>query len=242
MTFLLLVASIAAREPAPATEAGEALRMLAEGRPAAAVAALDSLSARMPHNHRLAADLAAALFADSAAAASDSVLEAVRSGDAYLEMPADTLASARTAASLAAAMASGDYRGVASAADTLRSLLAERGDPTGVDATNLEAALRWLEDHDPPPPQEGGGEGSGDREQEEDDQGEDSPETDGDNGRRRPPDRQEDPSPEESGGEEVPPVPREMTPDMARRILDMVEEAAPGDTLKAGAAGGRLSW
>jgi hypothetical protein len=33
-----------------------------------------------------------------------------------------------------------------------------------------------------------------------------------------------------------------MTPEMARRILDMVDEAAEGDSVKARGAGGRLSW
>lgn len=228
MTPLLMAAAFLAAGMPPAAAAEEALRMLSEGRSQEAAAVLDSLSERMPHNHRLALDLAAALFADSAFSMADSTVDGLAPGEGVLEVPFDTLSSAAAAASLAASMAEGDYGGVSAAADTLRSLLARRGDPAGVDAANLEAALLWLRSHEPPPPQEGGGGDSREDRQQEDDDRQD----------RRSSRQQE----EEPGETEVPPVPQEMTPEMARRILDMVDEASPEDTLKAGAAGGRLSW
>jgi len=244
VTPLLMAAAFLSVGTPPAAAADEALRMLSEGRPEEAVAVLDSLRQRMPHNHRLALDLAAALFADSAFSVADSTVEGLAPGEGALGVPSDTLSSAAAAASLAASMAEGDYGGVSAAADTLRSLLARRGDPAGVDAANLEAALLWLRSHDPPPPQEGGGGDSQEDDQREDEDRERQQDTGDREQDRQSPQQEEadDPREEDPGETEVPRVPREMTPEMARRILDMVEEASPGDTLKAGAAGGRLSW
>lgn len=235
MTTLLMAAAFLAVGMPPAAAAEEALRMLSEGRPQEASAVLDSLNDRMPHNHRLALDLAAALFADSAFSKADSMVDGLAPGEGVLDVSYDTLSSAAAAASLAASMAEGDYGGVSVAADTLRSLLTRRGDPAGVDAANLEAALLWLRSHEPPPPQEGGGGDSREDRQQEDD---------GRQQRQSPQQQEEDDDRREgeAGETDVPPVPREMTPEMARRILDMVDEASPGDTLKAGAVGGRLSW
>ena len=244
MTALLMAAAILSGGMSPAAAAEEALRMLSSGRPGEAAALLDSLSVRMPHNHRLSLDLAASLFADSAFSAADSTVDGLVPGEDGLEVPADTLSSAAAAASLAASMLAEDYGGVSAAADTLRSLIACRGDPAGVDAANLEAALLWLRSHEPPPPQEGGGGESQDEEQQEDGN-QSQQQGEGDRQERQQTDQGEQSSQqqqERSGESEVPDMPGEMTPEMARRILDMVEEATPGDTLKAGVAGGRLSW
>ncbi|MGM0627838.1 MAG: hypothetical protein ACQETZ_06745 [Candidatus Fermentibacterota bacterium] len=242
MTPLLMAAAFLFGGMPPAAAAEEALRMLSEGRPEEAAAVLDSLSVRMPHNHRLALDLAAALFADSAFSMADSTVRGLAPGEGVLDVPSDTLSSAAAAASLAASMAAGDHGGVSAAADTLRSLLTRRGDPAGVDAANLEAALLWLRSHQPPPPQEGGGGDSREDRQQEDE----GRESEGGGEDRQSPQQQEEDADDRREGErgesEVPRVPEEMTPEMARRILDMVDEASPGDTLKAGAAGGRLSW
>lgn len=242
MSAVLMAAAILSGGMPPGAAAEEALRILSEGRPYEAAAVLDSLSVRMPHNHRLALDLAAALFADSAFSRADSTVDGLVPGEGFLEVPLDTLSSAEAATSLAASMAAEDYGGVSAVADTLRSLLARRGDPAGVDAHNLEAALLWLRSHEPPP-QEGGGGDS----QHEEQQGEGQDQQQGGENRE---DRQqaeqqegaERQQEEEPAETEVPQVPPEMTPEMAQRILDMVDEASPGDTLKAGAAGGRLSW
>ncbi len=236
----VLVALIMSPRPAtPSRRAVEALQMLSAGRAAEAAAALDTLSRRMPHNSRLAMDLAAALFADSAAAEADTVLSPLRAGEGYLDVPPDTLASARIAISLAAAMNAGDYAGVSAAADTLRALLGRRGDPASVDAGNLEAALRWLQNHEPPPPQDGGG-GESDSPPEREEDGDSQSQQDGAEAEGQTDSRGE--TGERRSGEEVPEVPGRITPEMARRILDMVEDASPRDTLKSRATGGRLSW
>jgi len=239
VTALLIAATILSRGTPPAAAAEGALRMLSEGRPEEAVAVLDSLSRRMPHNHRLALDLAVALFADSAFSMADSTVDGLAPGEGLLEVPSDTISSAAVAASLAASMKEGDYGGVRAAADTLRSLLARRGDPAGVDAANLEAALLWLRSHVPPPPQDGGGGEEPQNEEQREDEGRDRQQDGGDREEDGQQPRQQEAG---SGDSEVPEVPQEMTPEMARRILEMVDEASPGDTLKAGAAGGRLSW
>lgn len=240
MTSLLLLAALA-RATTPAMEAEGALDMLASGRPAEAAVLLEPLALRMPHNPRLGFALAAALFADSAAAAADSVLEGLSETSGPLAVPEETLASATTAASLASAISKGDYAGVSACADTLRGLLGRRGDASGFDAANLETALAWLADHQPPQ-QEGGG---GDDSDQQQDEGEDD-QRDGD-GSQQPPQRPEEDEPadqsrSQNGSDGVPQAPERMTPEMARRILDMVDEAAEGDTVKAGAGGGRLSW
>jgi hypothetical protein len=231
---VLMLAGWLAAAATPAGEAERALSMLIAGRPAQAVALLDSLSSRMPHNGRLRFDLAAALFADSAPAAADSVLGVIPAEHSGPLFPgADTLASASAAAALSSGISSGDYAAVSSAADTLRRLLSQRGDAAGTDAANLESALSWLADHEPPQ-QEGGG-GSSDREDPEEDRQEEGEEPPRE---RRPEEGDESAAPQE----EVPQAPEEMTPEMARRILDMVDEAAEGDSVKARGAGGRLSW
>lgn len=235
----------------PAQRAREALQMLAAGRAEEAVAGLDSLAATMPHNPRLAYDLAVALFADSVPAASDSVLGALPDGGGALSMPPDTLASARRAASLASAMAEEDYQGVRQAADELRASLVEGEYVQGVDPANLEAALNWLALHEPPPPQEGGG--GSDQDQQDDSQQQQDRSSEQEDGGESPQQQDQDEQEETDGRDEsrqqdgagspeVPDMPEEMTPEMARRILDMVEEASPQDTVKAGAAAGGISW
>jgi hypothetical protein len=233
MVPLLLAALAAAGEPTVAELNEAALQALSERRFDDALEALMDLHERVPDNGRISYNLGAALFGTETYAAAESLM---MESDG---VGADTLSSARAASRLATAIGNNDYAGVSSAADTLRRLLAEGSAVTPLDAANYETALNWLLNHEPPTRQgQGGqsGESSERQEQgEEDAEGEESPSEPRQDGPSR--EQTEDRQPSSLAGED-------MTRELARRILDLVREAAPPDSSAKvrGAVGGGQPW
>ncbi len=226
MTAAPLLLALLLSPPAPPAEvAAEAEQLLSEGAYGEAAELLSGLADRMPHDGRVSYNLAAALFGAGSFAAADSVLAGDPEG-----VPEDTMSVASTLASLAASMQGEDYAGVEAAAETLTGAVSG-GEGSPRERTALEAALNWLEAHEPPE--------SEDREDEQDRQEEDEQDRQEEDEQ----DRQEEPPDGEGDGEEEsevgpPPELGEMTPEQARAVLDLVEEAeAEEDSNEAGAAG-----
>lgn len=231
---LLLVLMVGVQ--APASELGDtAMELFSQDDYTGALTVLQELFSRMPHNGRIAYNLAAAGFMVESFPEADSLLRTV-SGD----VPEDTLSTAMALTALAMAIQADDYGAVETAVETLgRNISA--GDSPRCERTGLEAGINWLENHDPPEEQEDQQDQEDQEEQEDqEDQSNDQEEQEDQQDQEDQSDdqeEQEDQQDQEDDTPQPPPSMEEMTPDQARAILDMVEEDQPQDSTGAGKAG-----
>lgn len=241
MTPLLLLALIMQVQP-PASELGDtAVDLFSQDDYAGAFTVFRELFSRMPHNGRIAYNLAASGFMLESFPEADSLLR-----NAIGDVPEDTLSTAMDLTALAMAIQADDYGAVETAVENLsRSISA--GDSPRCERTGLEAGMNWLENHEPPEDQQDqedqeDQDDQSDDQEEQQDQDDQSDDTDDRSDDQEDQQDQDDQSDDREDGEEEdspqpPPSMDEMTPEQAQAILDMVQEDQPQDSTGTGKAG-----
>lgn len=229
IAFILL--SLLSSRVTPLELASEIYLLLENGSFTEAFPLITELYERMPHNEEILYNYSATLMNAGEYALADSLLE---NAD-FMEIQPEYTASARTSASLAHGILNEDYSSVEEVSEELKDMIVS-GEYLKCDLHNLEAALNWLDNHEPPP----------DDQQDNDEQNEDDNQEDGDGQ-----DGKENSDNEQDAGEEEndddsqadeeenepqedeeqseperqpPPSIDEMTEEQAQAILDMLSE------------------
>ena len=266
MTLLVCATTAAALPEPPLDRFDEAMRLIESGQINDAREILADLRERMPHKPGLAYDLALLMFMEGTYPAADSIIASLPA-DGFEGVSADSMTAARAASAIASGMELVDAGKVSGGVSLLRQMCIRNGGLSSEDAWNLEVALDWLRENEPPP--SGGGQGeNAEGEQEEEEEERDDDGSGGDESEEEQPDsgQQEDGQPDRGEGqdEETPedgsaePA-REgttmedleamldsiagdrMTPEEARAILDLIEEAAEAaDTTSGVRSGGTI--
>ncbi|MBN2609196.1 MAG: tetratricopeptide repeat protein, partial [Candidatus Fermentibacteraceae bacterium] len=148
MNFLLCISLLLQTAPSPAELGNTATDLFLQGEFGQAAGIFQELFSRMPHNGRIAYNLAAAGFLLGSYADADSLLGMIGEG-----IGTDTLNSATAISDLALAIQYEDYGGVEAAVEALRGNVSS-GDSPGCDITALEAGINWLDNHEPPEDQD----------------------------------------------------------------------------------------
>jgi len=186
---------------------------------------VEQIARRMPGNPRALYNAGVASMASGNFPAADSLLSQLPEGF----IGEDTLLEARSSARLGAAISAEDYAGVESVLYMLLPAVSS-GEATMRMLQNWEVALKWLQQNEPPPPEE-----NPDQEDQEDEQQEQDERQDEQDEQQDEQDEQDEQDDEEEN-QPPPPDNPEMTPEVARAILDMVEEAQ-ADTASVSPAG-----
>lgn len=222
MTGLILILTVFSGVRTPLLDLyREAVDSWAGGDTETAAVIMMEIAGRMPREPRALYNLAALMTEMGEWALADSILGSL----SETGIGEDSLFNARVSAALGHSMELGDYQGVLGQYQLLLPPVAlASGD--SLTRHNYEVALRWLIENEPPPDREpDDSDQDEDPEEQEQENGQDQPDQDRDDPDQDPGDQDQDSDGEDPRQPPPPPERGEMTPEEARRILDMVDEA-----------------
>lgn len=211
----------------------DAIELWSSGDREAAASLFAEIAGRMPHEPRAFYNLAALSGEMDMWGRADTIMTGLSGWDG---LGGDSLFNAGVSAALGKAMSEEDHAGVERQLNTLLPRVAS-ATADSLMRHNYEVALRWLASREPPPDQspqnDDESEDQSEDQEEDPDQNQDDEEQEDSQGDDEGENEDESES-EDQGGDDnedtrqpPPPADGEMTPDEARRILDMVDEAEP---------------